>query len=378
MFGNRWRLFRISGIPLYLDVSWLVIAALLTVTLREQFKLEDSTLSAGAAWAMGVVACVAFFACIVLHEFGHAVVGRARGVPFRSITLFLFGGVAEMGGEPPSASAEFLMAIAGPVVSAILAGIFWGVSLAGSRGDWPLEVQLVLRYLAAINVLVLGFNLIPAFPLDGGRVLRSALWGWTDNLRRATRWAAALGRGFGVLLIALGVAEFFLGAWVGGIWLGLIGMFLNKAAKQSYQQVVVRQALRGEPVARFMTTEPIVVPPSTDLRSWVEDYVYRFHRKAFPVAENGHLAGLITTNALATVPREEWDRHTVGELAEPHLDELSINPHADALDALEQIQRTGSSRLLVVEDGRLVGIISLKDLLGFLNLKLELEPTETP
>jgi CBS domain-containing protein len=217
------------------------------------------------------------------------------------------------------------------------------------------------------------FNLIPAFPLDGGRVLRSILWGASGNLRRATRWAAGIGQGFAWLLIAFGIIQFFADNFIGGIWLGLIGLFLKHAAESGYQQVLIREALQGEPVRRFMNPEPVVVPPSLDLRHWVDDYVYRYHRKLFPVASNGHLEGVISTQALAQIPREEWPLHTIAEVMRHDLGPASISPDADALEALSRMQRTGMSRLLVTDGDQLVGIVSLKDLLRFLNQKIELE-----
>jgi Zn-dependent protease/CBS domain-containing protein len=372
MFGRRWRLFRLLGIPISLDASWLFILALLTWSLINFFQeaLPDRTFA--TYWVMGLAAALMFFTCIVLHELGHALVARAVGIPMRGITLFLFGGVAELEDEPRSARSEFLKAVAGPAVSAVLAGLFW---LLSALAEAP-TVVLTLRYLAGINLAVLLFNLVPAFPLDGGRVFRSLLWGALGDLRRATHWAALSGQAFAGLLIGLGVLYFFAGSVVQGLWLGLIGIFLNNAAQGSYRQVLVRQALQGEPVSRFMNHKPIVVPPGLNLRCWVEDYVYRYHRKLFPVAANGHLEGVISTKALAHYPRDEWGKHTVAEAMRPDVEKLRIAPDADALQALGQMQRTGSSRLLVLDGDRLVGIVSLKDLLRFLNLKLELENRE--
>jgi CBS domain-containing protein len=294
-------------------------------------------------------------------------------MPIRGITLFLFGGVAEIEEEPPSALAEFLMAIAGPLVSVLLAVLLGFLTWLGYQQGWPPPLVIALGYLAVINTMVLIFNLIPAFPLDGGRVLRSILWGTLGSLRRATYWATLLGRSFAWILIAWGVLNFFAGNWLGGIWIGLIGLFLNNAAQAGYQQVLVRQALAGEPVRRFMTADPITVQPSLDLRRWVEEYVYRYHRKAFPVVAEGRLEGLIETQVLAQLPRGDWDRHTIGEFMRRDLQAVTISPQADALEALGKMQRSNSSRLLVIEDQRLVGILSLRDLLNFLNLKLELE-----
>jgi Zn-dependent protease/CBS domain-containing protein len=380
MFTKCWRLFRLLGIPISVDASWLVILALVTWTLTNYFQHELPGREMIDYWVMGLVTALAFFGCIVLHELGHASVGRALGMQIRGITLFMFGGVAELGGEPPSARSEFLMAIAGPLVSAILGAVFWLVAWFGREAGWPEPLLLMSRYLFRINLIVLVFNLIPAFPLDGGRALRSILWGVSGKLRSATRWASSLGQGFAWLLILSGVFSFIRGFQTGdegllfsGLWSGLIGMFLNGAARSSYQQVLIRQALEGEPVRRFMNDQPIVVSPTLDLRHWVEDFVYRFHRKIFPVASDGHLEGFITTRALAQFPRSEWDQHTVGEAMVSDVGAISIPPDADALQALAKMQSTGASRLLVTEGGRLLGIISLKDLLRFLHLKMELE-----
>jgi Zn-dependent protease/CBS domain-containing protein len=373
MFGTRWQLFRLRGIPVNVDASWFLVVALMTWTLTGHFQAEAPGLAVWDYWLMGLGTTLAFFACIVLHELGHALVAQRAGIPLRGITLFLFGGVAEMEGEPASAGREFLMAIAGPVVSAVLAAVFGGLAAVGARVEWVVPAVVTLQTMTWINLSVLVFNLVPAFPLDGGRVLRSILWGVLGNLRRATYWASLLGQGFAWLLMGLGVLQFVAGNPLGGMWLVLIGLFLSSAAQGSYQQVVARQVLKGEPVRRFMNTEPIVVSPSLDLRQWVEDYVYRYHHKTYPVGTNGLLEGVITTEVLARYPRTEWDRHTVAEVMRQDLETISLPPDADALQALEQMQRTGSSRLLVTDNGRLVGLLSLKDLLRFLELKLELE-----
>ena len=377
MFGTRLRLFRLCGIPINIDPSWLIIFVLLGWTMTTRFAVEVPGLEPAVAWTFGLGTALLFFTCIVLHELGHALVACSTGIPIRGITLFLFGGVAEMESEPPSAGKEFLMAIGGPVVSAILSAGFWALAVLGAQSGWESGVVVMFRHLTFINLAVLVFNMVPAFPLDGGRVLRSALWAATGSLRKATRWASLGGQGFAWLLIAVGAIEFLRGNPVGGMWLALIGLFLNGAARNSYQSVLIRQALEGEPVQRFMNTEPVVVPPELRLREWVEDYVYRHHHKAFPVVSDGRLQGVVSTRALSELPRSEWDRHTVGEVMYRDLDAVSITPATDALQALEKMQRTGSSRLLVVEDGRLLGLVSLKDLLRFLDLKLELEGEES-
>jgi hypothetical protein len=218
------------------------------------------------------------------------------------------------------------MAIAGPIVSIILGIGFALLAGIGYYGGWTPPVLMVLGYLASINLLVLAFNLIPAFLLDSGRVFRSILWAATGDLRRATLWTSRAGQAFAWLLIFWGVGQFFTGSWLGGIWTGLIGLFLNTAAQGSYQQVLIRQALQGEPVSRFMNSKPIVVPPSLDLLRWVEDFVYRYHHKAFPVVSDGHLEGCITTQALTGIPRAEWDQPTIGEVMTHDLQTITIPP----------------------------------------------------
>ncbi len=386
MFGTRWRLFRLLGIPIYLDITWAIILVLVTASLMDRFS-DVPGLTWYEYFAMALVTALTFFACIVLHELGHAVVARATGLPIRGITLFIFGGVAELSEEPKSAGGEFVMAIAGPIVSAILGGLFLLLWAVGNHAGWPVPPLRVFFWLGSINLILLAFNLVPAFPLDGGRVLRSILWAATGSLRKSTYWASLCGRAFGYLLIGVGVLQMVLPFFIpaenggrslnlGGLWLAVIGLFVNNAARGSYQQVLVREALGGESVRRFMNTNPIVVPPWTDLRHFVEDYVYRYHRKAFPVGAEGKLEGYVTTQALSRYSRDEWETHTVADVMERDWKGLSVRPDDDALKALTRMQRTGLSRLLVVEGDRLVGIVSLKDLLRFLQLKLELEGEE--
>jgi Zn-dependent protease len=374
MFGKRWQLLRLVGIPIYIDITWLIVLVLVTGNLVSVFTVEAPGLSWYEYVGMALVTAVAFFTCIVLHELGHAVVARATGLPIRGITLFIFGGVAELNEEPKSAGGEFVMAIAGPAVSAVLGGAFLLLHAAGSAAGWPAPPLEAFRYLGMINLVLIAFNMVPAFPLDGGRVLRSILWGATGSVRRATYWASLLGRAFAWVLIFAGVLNLVVAQnLASGIWLAIIGLFLNNAARGSYQQVLVRQALAGEPVSRFMNTQPVVVPPWTDLHHFLEDYVYRYHRKAFPVGADGRLEGYITTRALSQIPREEWETHTVADVMERDWKALSIRPDDDALKAMAEMRRTGLSRLLVVDGETLVGVVSQKDLMRFLQLKLELK-----
>lgn len=374
MFGKRITLFRLLGFEVKIDASWLIIAVLITWSLaRAVFPAYFEGLSGATYILMGIVGALGLFSSIVVHEFSHSLVARRFGLSMKGITLFIFGGVAEMEEEPPTAKAEFFMAIAGPAASVVLGGVLLGITVLGTRYGWPNPVIGVLSYLWTINLVLAAFNLLPAFPLDGGRVLRSALWGFTGRLAWATRIASLIGSGFGFLLIAMGVVTIVRGDFVGGIWWFLIGIFLRNASQTSYRQLVTRRLLEGEPVRRFMERNPVAVPYHISVEQLVEDYVYKHHFKMYPVVQEERLVGCVTTRDVKAIPREQWDQHTVKELSTACSSENTISPDADATEALALMSRSGNSRLMVVEGERLVGIIALKDLLEFLSLKMDLE-----
>jgi len=374
MFGKRMKLFNLLGFEVKIDASWLVIAVLVTWSLASGlFPYLYPGISREAYWTMGVLGALGLFASIVAHEFCHSLVARKVGIPMKGITLFIFGGVAEMGDEPPTARAEFLMAIVGPLSSMAIGAVFYLIYRYGESAGWSTPVNGVIYYVAYINGILAAFNLLPAFPLDGGRVLRSILWGARGNLRWATRVSATIGSAFGLGLIFLGIYKFVSGDVIGGVWMFLIGMFLRNAAQMSYQQLLARKALEGEPVRRFMNPDPVTVQSSSTVEKLVEDYIYKYHHKMFPVMEGEKLVGCITTRQVKDIPREAWDRETIREAASPCSDENTISPATDAVKALAMMNQSGVSRLLVVEGGRLVGLVTLKDLLDFFSLKVELE-----
>ena len=374
MFGRRITLFKLLGFEVRLDASWIILAFLVTWSLASgYFPAQDPGLDRADYWWMAAAAAVGLFGSIIVHEFAHSLVARRRGMPMKGITLFIFGGVAEMGGEPPSAGVEFQMAIVGPLTSAAI-GIIGYLLYRAGQNSWPAPVTGVVHYLGWINWMLAIFNMVPAFPLDGGRVLRSAIWHYRGDLTRATRIASQVGEGFGILLIAAGLVSLFMGNVVSAIWWFILGMFLRSAAEQSYQQVLVRTGLEGEPITRFMTAHPVTVPPNISVEDLIDNYIYRYHHKMFPVVTGeDHLAGCVTAQAVSAVPREEWRQHSVQELMRPCSPDNTIAPDADAADALTKMSRTGLSRLMVVDHGHLLAIVALKDLLDFLTLKLELE-----
>ena len=375
MFGKRIYLFKILGFAVSIDISWFVIAAVITWSLAKGiFPARFEGLSSQTYWLMGGVGALGLFGSIIFHELCHSIVAKQYGMPMKGITLFIFGGVAEMSDEPPSPKAEFLMAIAGPISSVALGIMFYFVWRIGSRGGWPVPINGVVRYLAWLNLMLAGFNMVPAFPLDGGRVLRSILWAVKKNLRWATRIASQLGSWFGMFMIVIGVLDaIFLNDLWGGGWWFLLGMFLRRASQMSYQQLVIRRGLEGESVRHFMRTGPVTVPPSISLSELVENYFYRYHFRMFPVVQDGRLTGCITSKQVKDVPREQWSQRTVAETAVPCSPHTTISPNADAMQVLSLMNQTGNSSLMVVENGLLVGIITLKDMLKFLALKIDLE-----
>ncbi len=374
MFGRAIPLFKLMGFEVRLDASWIILAFLITWSLAVgYFPSADPGLPKEDYWWMAAIAALALFGSIVIHEFAHSVVARRNGLPMKGITLFVFGGVAEMGGEPQAPGVEFWMAIAGPLTSVAIGAVAYAI-YRGTVGVWPVPVTGVFHYLGWINWMLAAFNLIPAFPLDGGRVLRSALWHYQRDLGRSTRIASNIGQIFGAMLMALGVVELFFGSFVSAVWWFILGMFLRGAAQQSYQQMMIQGALKDETVSRFMNTHPVTVPPNISVEDLVQDYVYKFHHKMFPVVtDSSHLAGCISTEEVKAIPREEWRQHSVQELMRPCSLDNTISADTNAVSALTKMQQTGRSRLLVVDRDRLLAIVALRDLLDFLKLKMDVE-----
>ncbi len=374
-FGGRITLCSLFGIRIQLDWSWLLLAVLVTWSLATgYFPPRHPDLAPETYWWMGVVGTAGLVASLLTHELAHCLVARRFRIPIKGITLFIFGGVAELAEEPPSAKAEFWMALAGPAASLALALAF-GEAFADLDGDAALEPLCgVIGYLATINLMIGVFNLVPAFPLDGGRVFRALLWWLRGDLAQATRVAALVGGALGTVLVALGLFQIITGQMVGGIWLFVIGLFVRHAAQTSYFQVLARGALAGVPIRRFMTPDPVVVPADITLRQLIDDYLYRFHFDMFPVVKGGALVGWIGTRQVKRTPAETWDRLTVADGLEPLSEANCVDAGMDAAKALALMGRSGNNRLLVTESGRLVGIVTLADLVQFLSVRLDLEP----
>lgn len=374
MLGKSFSIFKLFGFEIKVDSSWIIVLFLMIWSLSfGAFPQYFKGLSSTTYLWMGIFGALGLFFSIVLHELFHSLVARRYGLSISGITLFMFGGVAEMTEEPNNPKTEFYMALAGPLTSIVLGLIFYGIFLLLSSLKVSMGVAGIFGYLGIINWVLAGFNLIPAFPLDGGRILRSILWWRKKDLRWATRIASGMGEIFGFVLIFLGVFNIFRGSFVDGIWLFFIGMFLQNASQVSMQRLMIFKALEGETVRRFMKSNPVTIPENMTIKEIVDNYIYRYQYKMYPVVRDGKLVGYLTTRDIKEVPKEKWSIQTAGEISKPYSLDNTIHPDTDATQALSLMNRTGNSRLMVVENDQLIGVITLKDLLQFFSLKMELE-----
>lgn len=389
MFDRSLTLFRLFGFRVGVDASWLLLAVLIVWTLAVgYFPAAYPGLEPASYWAMGVAGLLGLAVSIVLHELAHALVARRFNMPIRGITLFVFGGVAEMEDEPTSAKGEFWMALAGPVMSVVLAVVFYLLValIPGGVGVTEGKIELsapamVLAYLAGLNLLLAVFNIVPAFPLDGGRMLRAALWGWKGDILWATRIAARAGWAFGFFLMAAGLAAFVTGSVVGGIWWFILGLFVQMAASAHLQQHVQRSMLAEVPVSAVMRTDPISVTPELALDRLLNDYFLRYYFKDFPVLEGGRLVGCVSLESLRDRAKTALATQRVVDVMDACGEDNTIAPDAEAGRALQKMQRGRKSRLLVSREGQLVGVLSLRDLLSYLGIRQEIErltPADVP
>jgi Zn-dependent protease/CBS domain-containing protein len=366
-------LFKIAGIQIRLDFSWFIIFILVGVSLSagyfpQQFP-EQRPLH---YWLAGLIATLCFFGSILVHELAHSLVAMRAGIHIPEITLFIFGGVSRLSEEASDAKTEFKIAIVGPFTSFALALIFWSIQ-NGLQGAQSSLTVAVFTYLAWINIAVGIFNLIPGFPLDGGRVLRAILWHRSGSLTRATRTAADVGKGFAIVLMLFGGLQIFAGALVGGLWLIFIGMFLRGMAEGGYQEVVIRQSLSGVSVGDVMIREVISVPPTLSLAQLVHDYVLRHGYRGFPVVQDGKVLGLISVRRLQDIPEEDRQTTTVENAMQPLSDRMVMAPEAPLTEALKRMTQGNTNHLLVMQDNVLQGMITKTGLLRFLEIKRILE-----
>ena len=371
-------LFRIGGIQVRVDPSWFLIFVLIWWSLSAGYfprlHPDASTLQ---IWSAGLLTALLFFGSLLLHELSHSVVARRAGLEVPSITLFLFGGASEMTREPEDPATELRVAIVGPLTSFAVALVFWALSRA-LPAETPGLLLGVLGYLAWINLALGVFNLLPGFPLDGGRILRALLWRRTGSLQRASRVATQAGKGLGLGLALLGGIQIFSGALVGGIWLVLIGLFARGLAESSYQSLMLRQLLSEASVGDVMVRDPVSVPADLTLDHLVEDYILGRGFRGFPVVEDGRTLGLVSLEGVKSVPPAERERARVRDHLEPLDPERAVTPQSPLVDAVAKMGRLGAPRLLVLrpDTNEVVGLLTQNGLARFVELRRSLRGAE--
>jgi len=354
LFEGSWKIATIMGVPIRVHFSWLIAFGLIMWSLSTYyFPRAAPELPVASYWIKGAMAAILLFASVAFHELAHSYVAKKYKISIHSITLFIFGGVAQMKGEPPHPKAEFRIAIAGPLSSFLLAFVFF---IFYKTSIDPGLIALY-EYLAHINLILGVFNLIPGFPMDGGRVLRSAIWKKTGNLFYATRRASSFGQKIAIFFIVFGVLSIFIG-FPGGLWLMLIGWFLLTAAQASYQQASLQETLSGIKVDNIMIKDMITISPSITIKDTVNEYFLKYGYGGFPVIDNGRFIGVITLKETTDIPKEKWEKVKVADVVVPHNKRWEVSPVDDAIKALELMITEDRGRLMVADKGRIIGMIT--------------------
>lgn len=369
------KLGRILGVDIGLHYSWLIIAVLITFSLVGHFEQNNPGWSESLRWVVAIVTALLFFAAIVVHELSHAIVAKSRGLPVKSITLFALGGVAQIEKEAADAKTEFWMGIIGPITSFVIGVIclLLTVATGWTPPDLPQRpIPAMLMWLGLINIGLAVFNMIPGFPLDGGRVLRGIIWWITGNARRATTIAARVGQIIAFLMILYGVMQFFRGTGVSGLWTIFIGWFLLSASRESYAQMVITEGLRGLRVADVMSRDFPVVDAYTNLQVFADEHLMRTGRRFFVVTLNGRPEGIITLNEINSVPKNRWPYTTIGDVMRPLDATRTVGPNTPVSDALEVMARQDLNQLPVVSENGLVGLLSRSNILQIIQTRAEL------
>jgi Zn-dependent protease/predicted transcriptional regulator len=370
--GGGFNLGKLFGIQFRLHYTWFIIFLLITVSLSWRvFPVAYPGWSQPVYWTIGIVTSLLFFASVLAHELAHSLVGRANGIPIKSITLFIFGGVAQMTREATKASAEFKMAAAGPACSLVIGGVF-AVVWVLTRGVIE-PVSAMAFYLAQINVVLAIFNLIPGFPLDGGRVFRSLMWRFSGNYQRSTRIATRLGQGIAYAFILGGVLMLvFLQEWIGGLWLIFIGWFLQNAASASYRQAQWQEAIHGITASQVMTQHYTTVPPHITLSQLVEGYVLLKGQRFFLVADEGGFKGILTLRNIKSAARSDWDKTLIEKVMVPADRMKAARPEQDVLSIMAELNENNINQMPVVRDGQVIGLITRDNLLRALRTRTDL------
>jgi len=361
---GAWKIGSIMGIPIRVHFSWLIVFGLIIWLLSSRyFPQVTPDLPFVSYWINGVLAALLLFASVAFHELAHSYVAQKYKLTIESITLFIFGGVAQLKGDPPHPRAEFWIAIAGPLSSFFLSAFFYILMMSTAGGSKPL-----FAYLAQINFIIGVFNLIPGFPMDGGRVLRSVIWGKKKDYFYATQKASSIGRGIALFFIFFGLFSIFTGG-MGGLWLMFIGWFLYSAAQASYQQATLQETLSGIKVKDIMAKDIVPLNPSVSLDEAVNQYFLRHGYGGFPVIDEGKFLGIITLKEVKNVPREDWGKMKVSEVYVRHDKKWEVSVNDDVTKALELMIKEDKGRIVVTERDKIIGLITRNGIARYVQIK---------
>ncbi len=360
---GTWKVATVMGIPIRVHFSWFIVFGLITWSLSTHyFPKAAPDLPVAAYWIKGTLAALLLFASVAFHELSHSYIAKKYRIPITSITLFFFGGIAQMKGEPPHPKAEFRMAIAGPVSSFLLSALFFLIAINTTGGP-----KALFSYLAQINFILGAFNPIPGFPMDGGRVLRSVLWSRTKDYFYATRKASNFGQKIAIFFVIFGTFLIFTGS-SGGLWLLLIGWFLYMAAQSSQQQATLQEALSNIKVKNVMARDIVTVNSSIPINEAVDKYFLRYGYGGFPVMDDGKFLGIITLKEIKNVPREDWSKAKVSDILVPHDKKWEMTPDSDVMRSLELMIIEDKGRIIVMENDKVVGLITRNGIARYLQI----------
>ena len=375
MAFKRVTLFRFFGFKVKADASWFFLAILISWTMSG--KVYPHILpgqSPDIYQFMGILTVIGILVSIIMHEVAHAVIAEYYHMPISSITLFIFGGVAEMEGEPSHPLGEFFMAIAGPIMSALMGLFFWASANLYAEYIRPDAISCVLKYMGNLNMLIAVFNVVPAFPLDGGRALRAIIWRYKNNLVSATRIASDSGAFFAYGLLGYACYAIVIhDDMISGIWWGILGFFVHASGAQAVRQMESRSLLMTEPVSRFMHNQVMTVSPDLVVIDLVDNYINKHYQRIFPVVDKGMLVGMVSLQSILALDRHKWNWLHVASVMEPLTPSVVVAPDSSAADALEIMQRKGRELLLVAEQGRFMGVITFRDLASYLTITIKID-----
>ncbi len=371
--NRKLEIIRIYNIPIKLDLSWFIIAAFISWTLAlGYFPTKYPQVEKVTYWIMGISSALLLFLSVLLHELSHALIARKNNIPIRGITLFIFGGVAEMVKEPPTAKAEIKMAAAGPICSGILALFFFIVSGFFVNFLPYTPIIGIVKYCFFVNLVLMIFNLLPGFPLDGGRILRAFIWNSSGDIKKATSITSKIGASMGLFLIMWGFFNIFTGNFIGGLWFALIGIFLKGAAEAGYQQLVTGHLLKGIKISEIMTSKLITIEASITLDELVEEYFLKYRYNNYPVISKGMFVGIVSIHDVKQIPRQEWNNVTVHKIVDAKIFDTWVTPDDDATVAISKMSQKRIGRIPVLDKRKLVGIISQRDIIHIIQHKVDL------